>query len=69
VIETRLVYRENGGYTKIPGNVCGFDGNTFAIVKIRGEMSGVCVFVLSEMEDAADGGFDGPRLSCHSSEL
>jgi hypothetical protein len=54
-----LVRHGNGGQAKSFSDVGVLDGNTVYIVKVRGDMSDFCGFVLMKVEDVADGGFDG----------
>jgi hypothetical protein len=58
MFEARLVCRGNGGHAKSLSDIRGFYGDAFAIVKLRCERSGFGGFMLTNVEDAADYGFD-----------
>jgi hypothetical protein len=59
VLDATLVRHGNGDQTKRFGGIGGFDGNTFTIVIVQDKMSGFCGFMLTDEDDATDGGFGG----------
>jgi hypothetical protein len=56
MFEARLVCHGNGGHAKSLSDIGGFDGDAFAIVKIRCKRSGFGGFMLAKVDDAANCG-------------
>jgi hypothetical protein len=61
VLEARLVRRGDGCQSKSRCDVCGFDDNALVVAEVRGEGRGVGDFVVAEVKDTSNCGFDGAR--------